>query len=172
MSGRPALPLPAADRLSRAVVEGLEEGVLVTDAELRPVSWNASALRILGVSAEQLVADGIAAPAIGALRYGDGRAVTDRDNPPRRALGQGSPVRATLRRTPPEGAPERWITVLARPLGGAFGTARQGVVCTFADVTSSVEAEARLARSATARSATWRWRRPWWSCSTRADGWS
>lgn len=142
MSGR-ALPLPAADRLSRAVVEGLEEGVLVTDAALRPLSWNASALRILGVSAEQLAADGIAAPAIGALRYGDGRAVTDRDNPPRRALRQGSPVRATLRRTPLAGG-DRWITVLARPIGGAHGTARQGVVCTFADVTSSVEAEQRL----------------------------
>jgi len=142
MSGRP-LPLPAADRLSRAVVEGLEEGVLVTDAELRAVSWNASALRILGASAEQLAVDGIASPAVGALRYADGRAITDRDNPLRRALRQGTPARATLRRTPPEGG-ERWITVLARPLGGARGTARQGVVCTFADVTRSVEAESRL----------------------------
>jgi len=142
MSGRP-LPLPAADRLSRAVVEGLEEGVLVTDAELRPVSWNASALRILGVSAEQLAADGIASPAVGTLRYGDGRAVSDRDNPLRRALHQGTPARGTLRRSPPAGG-ERWITVLARPIGGAHGTARQGVVCTFADVTRSVEAEQRL----------------------------
>ncbi len=142
MSGRP-LPLPAADRLSRAVVEGLEEGVLVTDAELRPVSWNASALRILGVSADQLAADGIAAPAIGTLRYADGRAVTERDNPLRRALRQGTPARGTLRRTPPDGG-DRWITALARPIGGAHGTARQGVVCTFADVTRSVEAEQRL----------------------------
>jgi len=136
--------LRAAERLSRAVVDGLEEGVMVTDAELRPVSWNASALRILGVTAEQLAADGIASGAIGALRYGDGRPVTRGDNPPRRALRQGSPVRATLRRTPPEGAADRWITVLARPLGGAHGTSRQGVVCTFADVTNSVEAERRL----------------------------
>ncbi|HEX7292641.1 MAG TPA: EAL domain-containing protein [Conexibacter sp.] len=136
--------LRAAERLSRAVVDGLEEGVMVTDAELRPVSWNASALRILGVTAEQLGADGLASGAIGALRYGDGRPVTPGDNPPRRALRQGSPVRATLRRSPPEGAAERWITVLARPIGGAHGTSRQGVVCTFADVTSSVEAERRL----------------------------
>jgi diguanylate cyclase (GGDEF)-like protein/PAS domain S-box-containing protein len=136
--------LRAAERLSRAVVDGLEEGVMVTDAELRPVSWNASALRILGVTAEQLAADGIASGAIGTLRYGDGRPVTRADNPPRRALRQGSPVRATLRRTPPEGAADRWITVLARPIGGAHGTSRQGVVCTFADVTNSVEAERRL----------------------------
>src|SRR5689334_2699326 len=136
--------LRAAERLSRAVVDGLEEGVMVTDAALRPVSWNASALRILGTSAEQLAVDGLQSGAIGALRYGDGRPVTAGDNPPARALRQGSPVRATLRRTPPDGAAERWITVLARPIGGAHGTARQGVVCTFADVTGSVEAEQRL----------------------------
>ncbi len=135
--------LRAAERLSRAVVDGLEEGVMVTDAELRPVSWNASALRILGASAEQLATDGLASGAIGTLRYGDGKPVTPGDNPPRRALRQGAPVRATLRRTPPEGS-DRWITVLARPIGGAHGTARQGVVCTFADVTSTVEAERRL----------------------------
>jgi len=136
--------LRAAERLSRAVVDGLEEGVMVTDAALRPVSWNASALRILGASAEQLVADGLLSGATVALRYGDGRPVTAGDNPPARALRQGTPVRATLRRTPSDGAADRWITVLARPIGGAHGTSRQGVVCTFADVTSSVEAEQRL----------------------------
>jgi diguanylate cyclase (GGDEF)-like protein/PAS domain S-box-containing protein len=137
--------LRAAERLSRAVVDGLEEGVLVADAALHPLSWNASALRILGCDAEQLAADGLASPAIGVLRYGDGRPVTAGDNPPARALRQGGPVRATLRRTPTGGnGAERWITVLARPIGGAHGTARQGVVCTFADVTGSVEAERRL----------------------------
>lgn len=135
--------LRAAERLSRAVVDGLEEGVLVTDPELRPISWNASALRILGITAEQLAADGLTAPAIGTLRYDDGGQVTPRDNPPCRALRQGVPVRATLRRTPPDGA-DRWITMLARPIGGAHGTTRQGVVCTFADVTGSMEVERRL----------------------------
>jgi diguanylate cyclase (GGDEF)-like protein/PAS domain S-box-containing protein len=135
--------LRAAERLSRAVVDGLEEGVVVTDAELRPVRWNASALRILGIGAEQLAAHGLASAAIGVLRYDDGRPLTAGDNPPRRALRQGGPVRATLRRISPEG-PERSITVLARPIGGALGTSRQGVVCTFADVTRSVEAERRL----------------------------
>jgi diguanylate cyclase (GGDEF)-like protein/PAS domain S-box-containing protein len=145
MSG-PSVPASldeAAERLSRAVVDGLEEGVLVTDAELRPLSWNASALRILGISAEQLAADGLASRAVGVLCYEDGKPVTRGDNPPRRALRQGAPVRATLRRTAPAGS-EHWITVLARPLGGAHGTTRQGVVCTFADVTRSVEVERRL----------------------------
>lgn len=136
--------LRAAERLSRAVVEGLEEGVLVVDTDLRPVSWNASALRILGCDAVALAEGGLTAPAIGTLRYADGRPVTQRDNPAARALRQSGPVRATLRRTPRDGGGERWLTVLARPLGGAHGTTREGVVCTLADVTANVEAERRL----------------------------
>lgn len=137
--------LRAAERLSRAVVDGLEEGVLVLDANLHPVSWNASVLRILGVSAEQLadVEQLAQAPATTSLRYDGGKPVTASDNPARRSLRQGAPVRATLHRETETGR-ERWITVLARPIGGAHGTSRRGVVCTFADVTSSVEAERRL----------------------------
>jgi PAS domain-containing protein len=37
----------AAEDLSRVVVEELEDGVVVTDPQLRALSWNASALRIL-----------------------------------------------------------------------------------------------------------------------------
>lgn len=135
--------LRAAERLSRAVVEGLEEGVVVTDAELRPVSWNASALRILAVGAEDLAEQGFGAAGPAALRYDSGKPISAQDNPARRALRQGAPVRATLRRTGPDGA-ERWITVLARPIGGAHGTSRRGVVMTVADVTGSFESARRL----------------------------
>jgi diguanylate cyclase (GGDEF)-like protein/PAS domain S-box-containing protein len=133
--------LRAAERLSRAVVEGLEEGVVVTDAELIPVSWNVSALRILGLAAQELAAARFGAS--GALRYDNGKPISAQDNPARRALRQGAPVRATLRRPGPDGG-ERWITVLARPIGGAHGTTRRGVVMTVADVTSSVESARRL----------------------------
>jgi PAS domain-containing protein len=44
----------AFEQLSRVVVEGLEEGVVITDGDLRAASWNASALRILGLTAEEL----------------------------------------------------------------------------------------------------------------------
>ena len=117
---------------------------MVTDAELRPVSWNASALRILGVSAEQLAADGLVA------RRRSARCVTATATCHHRRQPAGA-CSAAGRAGPRDAAPhpttraaERWITVLARPIGGAHGTSRQGVVCTFADVTSSVEAERRL----------------------------
>lgn len=135
--------LRAAERLSRAVVDGLEEGVVVLDADLAPLSWNASALRILGVTLDDMSAGGVTPFARAGLRYDNGKPLSEHDNPPRRALRQGAPVRATLRRTAPGGA-ERWITILARPIGGAHGTSRRGVVATVADVTASVESARRL----------------------------
>jgi diguanylate cyclase (GGDEF)-like protein/PAS domain S-box-containing protein len=135
--------LRAAERLSRAVVEGLEEGVVVLDAELCPVSWNASALRILGVTADDIAACGSGLFARDTLRYDSGKPLSAQDNPAHRALRQSAPVRATLRRCTPGGG-ERWITILARPIGGAHGTTRRGVVATVADVTGSVESGRRL----------------------------
>lgn len=137
--------LRAAERLSRAVVEGLEEGVIVLDPRLRPVSWNVSALRILGISADEIAAEDARDLlfARDTLRYDSGKPLSAQDNPAQRALRQGAPVRATLRHATPNGG-ERWITILARPIGGAHGTNRRGVVATVADVTGSVEGAQRL----------------------------
>ncbi|HST39141.1 MAG TPA: EAL domain-containing protein [Conexibacter sp.] len=135
--------LRAAERLSRAVVEGLEEGVVVLDAELKPLSWNASALRILGVTADEMADDAGSVLTRETLRYDNGKPLSQQDNPAQRAVRQSAPVRATLRRAAPDGG-ERWITILARPIGGAHGTTRRGVVVTVADVTSSVESARRL----------------------------
>jgi diguanylate cyclase (GGDEF)-like protein/PAS domain S-box-containing protein len=135
--------LGAVDGLSRAVVDGLEEGVVVTDASARTISFNPSALRILGVDAVRL-AD--AEPLLGdgsALTLPDGSPLTEDASPIRRALQTGEPVRAELRRPGPE---ELWITVLARPIGDGDGDGheRRGVVCTFDDVTATVVSERRL----------------------------
>jgi PAS domain-containing protein len=106
--------LRAAERMSRTVVEGLEEGVIVIDAGQRPVSWNASALRILGLDREAMENGRFTTGGTGTLRYDNGKPITDDDNPTRRAERLGGPVRSTLLRTLSDGA-ERWITVLARP---------------------------------------------------------
>ncbi|MEA2481928.1 MAG: hypothetical protein QOJ07_3850, partial [Thermoleophilaceae bacterium] len=133
--------LRAAEQLSRAVVEGLEEGVIVTGADLRAVSWNASAQVILGVATEEL--KGAAAPFVpgGALTGEDGAELTAESNPVREALASGGSVRAVLRLR--RGRETRWITLLARPIAGRPAAAT-GVVCTFADVTATVEAERNL----------------------------
>ena len=128
-----------AESLSRAVVEGLEEGVIVTDAALRATSWNASALRILGLTDEQL-AGGLTAPFRPDLRI-----VDERDG---RTLGPGESLSALAR---DEGRPirgmavrgEQWIRIHAWPLGAGAG--RAGVVVTFADVTATIQTQQRLA---------------------------
>jgi diguanylate cyclase (GGDEF)-like protein/PAS domain S-box-containing protein len=125
--------LRIAERLSRVVVDGLEEGVVVTDASLKAVSWNASALRILGVDGtdgDRPFAD------LRALALPDGTPVDPAESPLHEAQSSGEPVHATLR------TGERWMTLLARPLGRAGTPA--GVVCTLDDVTESVHAEQRL----------------------------
>jgi diguanylate cyclase (GGDEF)-like protein/PAS domain S-box-containing protein len=130
--------LRAAERLSRTVVEGLEEGVIVCDAALRPVSWNESALRILGVPSGASPAW----PAASGLRDADGAPLAPGAHPVELAARDARPVRALLRRVGRDDA-ERWMTVLARPADARPG-APAGVVCTLADVTDAVAAEARL----------------------------
>jgi len=134
--------LRAAEQLSRTVVEGLEEGVLITDAQLRAVSWNAAAAKILGLPTEDL--EGALAPFApdGALLDADGVPVTAENNFVARAARTQEYVRDVLRR-PGTREGERWITVLARPIASRPGSAG-GFVCTLANVTQTVQAERRL----------------------------
>jgi diguanylate cyclase (GGDEF)-like protein/PAS domain S-box-containing protein len=123
-----------AEKLSRVVVEGLEEGVIVTDAALRATSWNASAVRILDLTDEAL-AGGLRAPFVPDLRI-----VDERDG---RTLGPGESLSSLARdsREPVRGMAVRgdqWIRIHARPLG-------DGVVVTFADVTATIQTQRRLA---------------------------
>ena len=134
--------LRAAEQLSRVVVEGLEEGVVITDSQLRAVSWNASASVILGVEPDAL--EGAVAPFVpdGVLVAAEGEPITADDNFVARAALTKAPVRGVLRR-PEAGGGERWITVLARPIAARLGS-DGGCVCTFDDVTSAMQAEHQL----------------------------
>lgn len=133
--------LRAAEQLSRAVVEGLEEGVVVTSSELRAVSWNPAALVILGLDADAI--QGLVAPFVedGDLTYAGGTPVTEKDNPVIQAVRDASSARALLRRVTSTG--EQWVTLVARPIASRPGT-RGGMVCTFADVTATVAVERSL----------------------------
>ena len=133
--------LRSAEQLSRAVVEGLEEGVVVTDAELRAVSWNDSALTILGLDEREIRC--LRAPFVpnSELTNADGHPVSHDDDPVARALRDSGRTHALLRRTTRSG--HQWLTLQARPISTRPG-ALEGLVCTFADVTSTVEAEHAL----------------------------
>lgn len=124
----------AAERLSRVVVEGLDEGVIVTDGDLRPLSWNPSALQILGISEARLQQHDFGAPGAGL----GGRL----DSPLVAALQDGSTRNATYERVAPDGRTQ-WVTLNVRPTGNHVGE-RARLVCTLADVTDRVVADRDL----------------------------
>ncbi|WP_051221680.1 putative bifunctional diguanylate cyclase/phosphodiesterase [Conexibacter woesei] len=129
-----------AEALSRVVVEGLQEGVIVTDAALRATSWNASALRILDLADEDL-AGGLTAPFLPDLRIvdeRDGRTLGPGESLSSLARDEGGAIRGMAVRG------EQWIRIHARPLGESAG-AGAGVVVTFADVTATIQTQRRLA---------------------------
>lgn len=115
--------LRALERLARAVVDGLQEGVVVLDPHLEPITWNEAALEILGIGAEQL-------------------AEIATHFPVARALEEGGRVQELTDRVRPDGT-RRAVHVTTRPLPGPAGTV-DGVICTFADVSPFVDAERRL----------------------------
>jgi diguanylate cyclase (GGDEF)-like protein/PAS domain S-box-containing protein len=129
----------AAEQLSRVVVEGLDEGVVVTDAQRRAVSWNASALRILELSAAELA--GALAPFRDDLEIvaeHDGRTLAPGESLSAIAQLEGRPIAGTSTRVDGHGRPQ-WLRIHARPLntGG-------GIVLTFADVTASITTQRTL----------------------------
>jgi diguanylate cyclase (GGDEF)-like protein/PAS domain S-box-containing protein len=129
----------AAEQLSRVVVEGLDEGVVVTDAQRRAVSWNASALRILEISAAELA--GAVAPFKADLEIvaeHDGRTLAPGESLSAIAQHEGRPIAGTSTRTDRDGSPQ-WLRVHARPLNANGGT-----VLTFADVTATITTQRTL----------------------------
>ena len=133
----------AAEQLSRAVVEGLDEGVVVTDPERRAVSWNASALRILEITAEEL--HGAVAPFKSDLEIvveRDGRGLKPGESLSAIAQLEGRPVAGTSTRVDRHGD-QQYLRVHARPLDAAQ-SASSGIVLTFADITATIATQRTL----------------------------
>jgi diguanylate cyclase (GGDEF)-like protein/PAS domain S-box-containing protein len=122
---RASQALRALERLSRAVVDGLSEGVVVLDPQLQVVMWNQSAVDLLGAPAAQLA-----------------RAAAAPHMPARAALETGLAEQRLVRLRQRDGS-ERAVRVTARVLPAPVGGVG-GVICTFADVTPFVVAERRL----------------------------
>ena len=133
----------AAEQLSRVVVEGLDEGVVVTDPERRAVSWNPSALRILELTAEEL--KGATAPFrrdLTIVHDADGRALPPGESLSGIAQREGRAVTGTSTREDRHGR-QQYLRVHARPLHPS-GSASAGVVLTFADVTATIATQRTL----------------------------
>jgi diguanylate cyclase (GGDEF)-like protein/PAS domain S-box-containing protein len=133
----------AAEQLSRVVVEGLEEGVVVTDAQRRAVSWNPSALRILELTAEELT--GRVAPFKDDLTIvldSEGRALGPDESLSLLAQREGRTVTGTSTRVDRHGR-QQYLRVHARPLNRT-ASETAGVVLTFADITPAIATQRTL----------------------------
>jgi diguanylate cyclase (GGDEF)-like protein/PAS domain S-box-containing protein len=134
--------LATREALHRAVIDSLAEGVLVEDRDGRVVAWNESALRILGLTDEQLVG---AAARDAAWRITDDadESVPPEALPVSRAREGQRVDGALLRVHRPDGA-ARDLSMNARPMYTADFDDRPGGVTTFTDVTVQRAAERQL----------------------------
>ncbi|WP_421657989.1 PAS domain-containing sensor histidine kinase [Leptothermofonsia sp. ETS-13] len=130
----------------RTVVAALQEGVVLLDGEGRICTCNASAERILGLSAEQLS---------GLNSFDLSWNTISEDGSP--FLAEMHPVFLTLRTGKPYSnvimgiyKPDgglAWVSVNSQPLFRSGETVPYGVVASFSDITSRKQAEEALRRS-------------------------
>jgi diguanylate cyclase (GGDEF)-like protein/PAS domain S-box-containing protein len=125
---------------SREIVEALETGVIVLDADGVATSANASACRILGVPAAAIV--GRRPPYLGDRQafLEDGRRVDAASDPGLAVLRDGLPrTGVVIRRLETETGETTWISASCRPVPG-------GVLYAIADVTERQRTEGLLRR--------------------------
>jgi two-component system cell cycle sensor histidine kinase/response regulator CckA len=132
---------PPSEARYRTVVEMMDEGVVVLDADGAVDLWNGRALELLGVTPEELgvlfASDGRRrAPSIRA----DGSPFPEDQLPLSHTLRTGEPQRDVVVGVPRTDGSRVWLSVSTRALRDEGYIT--GVVCTFSDVTGRRELEA------------------------------
>lgn len=124
----------------RSLVTAMAEGVVVQDARGQITFCNEAACQLLGLSREQMLGLESRDPRWQAIRE-DGSCLPGEEHPAMVALATGQAldqvVMGVLR---PDGQ-RVWLTVNARPLLMPGSDKPQGVVTTFADITSAKDAQ-------------------------------
>ena len=139
--------LQESEARHRSVVAALHEGVVVQRSDGTVITCNASAARILGLTEEELSANGLAGVRSLAIRE-DGRSIPPDQLPGAVTLRTGTPISGAvmgLRR--PDDAVS-WISVNAQPLTRSGDPLPYAVVSSFSDITARRVAESRTRTSA------------------------
>jgi PAS domain S-box-containing protein len=136
----------AQERLLRRLVEGLDAGVMVIDRERRFRLANPAALRILGLTGEELERLSLRSEEWQAVR-GDGTPMPLDEFPAEVALRTGQPVLGVEMGVERGDGRRGWLVVSAAPLEPGPDGLPASVVTTFFDVTDVREAQAAKARA-------------------------
>jgi diguanylate cyclase (GGDEF)-like protein/PAS domain S-box-containing protein len=137
--------LRASERLSREIVSGLLEGVMVIDTRTRVVLANEATARLFGVGVDELVGRPLSAVPIDLLDDA-GRLLESDCLPLARAL-QGEEVRSMVVRLVRRDGTLLWIEAHANPLIDEEGEL-YGAVASYDDVTVRVEEDRRTRHEA------------------------
>ena len=127
----------------RSVVAALSEGIVVQNADGAILTCNASAERVLGLSADQLCGRTSIDPRWHAVR-GDGSPFPGEDHPAMVALRTGQPQQNVIMGVYKPDDTQTWLSVNAQPLLLPGEDTPQAVVASFFDITEQRNAEARL----------------------------
>ncbi len=135
--------LRASEERYRSVIAAMQDGIVLMDADGSIRACNASAERILGLSADQMRGRTPVDPRWGAVRP-DGTPFPDEERPPVVTLRTGRPcTNVVLGVRKPDGTLS-WLSVSSQPLFQSDGTTLAGVVTCFADITKHRRAEEAL----------------------------
>ncbi len=132
--------------LYESVLASLVEGIVVQDLTGKSVAFNASALRILGLTSEQLTGRSSLDPSWAAV-HADGSPFPGEQHPAMVTLRTGEPLLGVLMGVRLPGGGKRWISINTQPLRDGHSGPLQGVVCSFQDITARRTHEAAIRAS-------------------------
>jgi PAS domain S-box-containing protein len=131
----------------RSVIAAMKDGIALLDADGSIRACNASAERILGLSADQMMGRTPLDPRWGAICE-DGSPFPEEDRPPIVTLRTGQPCYDVIVGVRKPDGTLTWLSVNSQPLFRADGTTLCGVAVSFEDITARKQTEELLRRTA------------------------
>ena len=148
--------LRASERRYRSVVEALNEGVVMQDANGHVLAFNKSAERILGLSAEQLAASSSDRPLV-PLIHEDGSPFLGHEHPTMVSMRTGEPQSGVVMGVESPDGSMRWISINSCALTRPGESEPYAAVASFTDITESRRRSKNSTQPGSRISGAWRW---------------
>ena len=139
--------LRESEQRYRSVIAAMQDGAVLLDADGSIRACNASAQRILGLSADQIMGRTSFDPRWRAI-HEDGSPFPGETHPAVITLRTGRPCFHVVMGVHKPGGELTWISINSEPLFREDGTTLAGVAASFSDITDRKRTEERLRQSA------------------------